>query len=203
MRMKIVLAGLIMVMVPLFMGCQISPSDKWPAILTWENVYNFDTTVTLNALGLPSFTVIDSSVETTVTVRTYHINQDFSVRIVVDRIVAEALAFSVEELEPLGSVLLLDDDPGFWLLDPAEGIYIPGSGAPPQGNVNLVINWEVPKAADSKFFQTLIPEISSEPIYLLVTREDFFYRCIVEDAGGRTDSYNFQLTGYTIIGEEE
>lgn len=211
MRYPIMRLSLLLLLVPLLMSCSIEPQDKWPVITDW--------TVTPGNLNvelvgppdyaLPHIIVPEPQLKLEVTVRTYNANQTFTARVMIERIRREfwlidpltgALLADGEEDYPFDYFTTPVDEPvDFPHGDPTEpivwdglkGEYVSGSGEPPWGETKISFfvrpNWFPIWKQDW---------LDYDPHYQLnkeTNRYMYLFKVIMEDSGGRTDTFSFEL----------
>jgi hypothetical protein len=171
--------GLLILLIPFLISCQMKPEDKWPVITSHTVTADFTITAK-NVSGIFQFTVKDRSADLKFQIRTYNANQGWKTKVIlegVDRYIGgSVVSLPITELSAL---------------DGLTGTYVTNSGHPPQGVVELSLTFEpnyFPLTLDEWFNGTTL---TNQYIY--------HYRLIVEDMGGRTDTITFNIVSTLSI----
>jgi hypothetical protein len=192
-------------------GCQFEPEDKWPVIVTWDVSANLNIKCSRKG-GVITLKVPDSKVDVFVDVRTFNANQQFTVKTLLQRVrkeytvyypgvyVSKFVDLPPDELttptdDPLDDPFTDPTEPFVW--DGLVGTYQAGSGHPPQGVTQLKYffypAWLPLYATAWYWTEDRYPALANRYVYL--------FEVIIEDAGGRTDTFDFTLSS-TLIFEE-
>ncbi len=192
-RYKIAYMVLLLVIVPLLGSCEVTPQDKWPVIVTYATPEGVICTLKIEeTLGIPyiEYTLPELIVETDV--RTYHSTQDFTVRIWQTDITRTMTMY--EGGLPVGTVCLVMPTDIRYEEDHIKGEYI--SGDPPQGIVRLKLglsDFPVPgSVTDWIDYEQL--ETGGLALESITYQYVYHYRYMLEDAEGRTDTFEFSIT---------
>lgn len=201
---------LLIVIMPILVSCNIQPEDKWPVITDWKCTGDLDVVFfTSDSIGIPQVSIANPRISVEVKVRTYNVNQDFTAKIVLERLRWEFFEIhpetgdilSFEEDYPFDSMAMtfdnpIDDPHG----DPTEiieikgikGTYVANSGQPPWGETRLSFFFE-PVWRPTLPIDWVGIDTKTQLQYTTL-RYVFLFKVIIQDAGGRTDSFKFQMT---------
>lgn len=216
MKYQTLFIGLLILMIPFLMGCNdlVQPDDKYPVITNW-NIN--PTSLYVTVVGPPDYVLPHiipvpnpPRVDVTVDIRTYNANQQFTAKVVIERLTRE-LVYE-DPASPTGTTWFEEDYPfdQFGMPvdnpiddphgDPTEtfiwdgliGTYVANSGAPPQGVVEIKFFFE------PSYFPVFLSDwIFTHPDYpgltVQVNRYKYNFKVILEDAGGRSDTFKFRL----------
>jgi hypothetical protein len=197
-RLKFALVGLLIPLIALLSSCNVGPPDKWPDIITWNLAYNYDTTLSFNDAGLPTFSQIDPTADVNIQVRTFNVNQDFRISLSLDRAEEFVQVFD-GNLIPIGSTTRVYQLNERHIVNPAIGTYVPGSGHPPQGITELGLFFEPELVGKERLLVIQDPFTGSVQSIELTMKLTMYYTIIVEDLDGRTDSFEANFVSDTII----
>lgn len=192
-RHKIAYMVLLLVIVPILGGCEITPDDKWPVIVTYATPDGVICTLKIEeTLRIPyiEYTLPELIVETDV--RTYHSTQDFTVKIWQTEISQTMTLY--EKGLPVGTVCVVMPTDLRYEYDHVKGEYI--SGDPPQGIVRLKLclgDFPVPGSVTDWVDYELVEEVGLV-LESITYQYVYHYRYMLEDAEGRTDTFTFSIT---------
>jgi len=175
------------------MGCQITPEDKWPVIVGKTTPNNITVTMELGGILGIIVNIPDFTFEIKTNVRTYHANQDFTVRIWLMEVVEYYTPY-LDNL-PLGTQCRSQPSDWSYAWSPVEGRYI--SGTPPQGIVELAVkpDWvPVPGSVADWVEYERDPDTNALTLKSVTQKYVYHFRVLVEDAAGRSDSFTFEWT---------
>jgi len=182
-RYTILIVGLLLLLVPLLVGCELKPEDQWPVIAGWQVTANLDCAAKLDkktnivTLTLPASTAINLKID----VRTYNANQAFKVTVINQSLRRDFMTGEPPEYFPF---YWTQGDPTVpSTLDWIHAGYVTGSGRPPQGLAEITLGY-------SPAFPTSLSDwwLGGTTV---VNRYSWSFLVIVEDAGGRTDTFEF------------
>ena len=184
-KVKYKIAGfvLILIIVPLLMGCELTPEDKWPVLV--DEIVDADFTVSVTEiedLGLLQFKVVKERVDLTLDIRTFNANQGFKVEIILQDIQQNFTDYT-NPTAPVSYSALMGFIETFKRVS-VTGEYIDGS--PPQGVTELTLYF-----TPSWFPVTFTDWINGA---IITDSYIYYFLVIIEDMDGRTDSFEFQLT---------
>jgi hypothetical protein len=218
-RYQTLFIGLLILLTSFLLSCSndpLQPEDKYPVVTDYNWVANLNVKVTTTPAGW-LLTIPDRMVKMTVRVRTYNANQQFTAHVVLERVtryfevidMLTGLAYEGAEDYPFDNFGTpvdepIDDPHG----DPTEtidwdglvGAYVKDSGAPPQGIVE--IKWF--------FLPKWLPLFTSDWYFIDPTgryakgteRYEYLFKVIMEDMGGRTDTFSFPIGSTLLISED-
>lgn len=192
---------LLVIMLPVMAGCQFTPEDKWP-VVTYTNVAA-DFTVTLEiekTYGIPRLTIPSPAVATTIGVRTYRMNQPWRVDFVLER-VKQVLTVYNEFGLPQAQYEVALPVTEIHRFDSVLGTPQPG-GHPPQGTTELGLNFSVdwfPLGLEDWIQYGIDPVTGAFKIYWITDRYIYYFRAVVEDMDGRTDTFHFEIYSELVI----
>lgn len=161
----------VLILIPLLLGCELKPEDKWPVIA--GEAVNADFTIKLTMsedLGIMQFSVAKDHVDVTLDIRSYNANQGYDVKVILTDIVKC----------PGGSLGMT----GTARFEDLIGTYI--DGKPPQGVSRIGFTFYPPW-----FPLSLADWFDGVNITNGYT---YFFIVIIEDMDGRTDSWEFQVS---------
>lgn len=202
--MKRLTAGLalVLILIPFLASCEFRPEDKWPNITTHEVTANFDVTLEiLEAIGAPRLTIPDRNVDLSIDIVTYHMNQEWTVKVFLYN-VNQVVTFYESNL-PSGTVHNSLPISETHRLDQVNGSVI-GGGHPPQGTTRLSLAYTpdfFPTALSDWIMYTITDEGKLQIEYI-VDRYIYYYRVIVEDSEGRSDTFHYSIISELIIEED-
>lgn len=200
--MKRLTAGLalVLILIPFIASCEIRPEDKWPNITTHEVAANFDVTLEiLEAIGAPRLTIPDRTVDLSIDIVTYHTNQKFTVKIFLYEVV-QTVTFYESNL-PTNTVCVSLPITEVHRADEVTGTVL-GGGHPPQGKTQLRLFYTpdfFPTALSDWISYSITDKIQ---INWITDRYTYNYRVIVEDAEGRSDTFDYSIISQLIIKED-
>jgi len=186
--------ALVLLLIPLVMGCQITPEDKWPLITCWEVTADFDVTLTIEqTLGIPQLKIPDRTIALTIDVQSFNANQGFDITIFLERVDKQYTEFAGSlpggsDTESLPITEIFHESPVF-------GTYL--SGRSPQGVTELKLTLYpcfFPLSVSDWIDYNTDPDTGA---YLglnsISDRFIYLFRVVVKDQGGRSDSFTFDV----------
>ena len=217
MRYQTLFIGLLILLTSFLFSCSndpLQPEDRYPVVTNWAVIpTNLDINVDTTPLGY-LLTIPDRSLKVTVNIRTYNANQQFTAHVILERMtrdfeIIDMVTGAVEEgaedypFDKFGTPTdePINDPHG----DPTEqidwdgliGTYVANSGTPPQGVVEI------------KFF--FIPKylpmwssdwyVTSGTLVKVTSHYEYNFKVIMEDMGGRTDSFDIPIGSTLIISD--
>ncbi len=193
MRYHVALLALIVLIVPMLVGCEITPQDKWPTITNWATTEDKKVVLTIDLTTLiPTLNLPPSGVDVIADVRTYHTNQYFTCIILTESWSRNKTVF-VGGI-PAGSVT------NSWLGGPqfrkerVQGTYVCDSGKPPQGTTRLALGMCYPVPAGIQDWIGYHIEGGRPVLDYLGERYTYNLRYLLEDAEGRSDTFTFSFS---------
>ena len=202
--MKRLTAGLalVLILVPFLASCEIRPEDKWPNITDHEVTADFDVTLELlEQIGVPTLKIPNREVELTIDLVTYHMNQGFTVKIFLYE-VAQVITYYEDNLpgDTTSGVLPVSE---VHRRDNVIGSDI-GGGHPPQGTTQLSLKYTPCFFPDAlgDWISYSISDQGGFQINWITDRYIYYYRVIVEDAEGRSDTFTYQIISELIIEDD-
>ncbi len=195
MKYQLIGFALVILLIPLVMGCQITPEDKWPLITHWETTANFDVTLKLGeALGIPQLTIPDRTIGLTIDVQSFNANQGFDVTIFLERIDRGYTVYN-QAMMPGDSFQQSLPITEIFHEGPVFGTYL--SGNSPQGVTELVMtvypDYFPLSISDWIDYETNPDTGALEGINSVTDRFIYLFRVVVKDQGGRSDSFTFDV----------
>jgi len=124
-----------------------------------------------------------------VDVRTYNANQAFKATIILDSIWREGIYLPTGDV--IGGYLLPDDFTKPDIIDRMQGSYVADSGNPPQGISELSFSF-LPRF----FPDSMVAWFDGSNLFLHYILN---FKVVIEDAGGRTDTFDLRLDSNLII----
>jgi hypothetical protein len=170
------------------LGCETKPEDRWPVITTWSVTADLTVSASIDTTsGLITVTPPDSKVKIHTVIRTFNANQQFTAKVVLQNVVKD-----YSNIYPDGTVIsetsvLTLSSLATW--DGIVGTYVAGSGQPPQGEVTIdlfVVPSFIPLSINDWYVKT--PTFTE-----LTTLYTYNFLVIMEDMGGRTDTFDFTV----------
>jgi hypothetical protein len=194
--------ALILLLVPLFIlnvGCEITPEDQWPVITSWDVSANYDVTLTIvKPYGIPQLTVPDRNIKITVDVRTYNASQAWDARIFLESV--DQVYTQYENNLPGSQYQTTLPVTENYRIEGVAGDYVANSGKPPQGVVELVLNWApqfFPLSVNDWLIYSTDQTTGGLVVDKISDRYVYRFRVILFDQGGRSDSFTFDV--YSIL----
>jgi hypothetical protein len=200
---KRLIAGLalVLIVVPFLVSCEIRPEDKWPNITTYAVTANFDVKLEiLKAIGAPRLTIPDREVDLSIDIVTYNANQKFTVKIFLYDVIQQVTYY--EANLPTDTVYFALPITETHRIDQVTGSYL-GGGHPPQGKTQLNLFY-TPGFFPTELADWINYDVIGGMIQInwITDRYIYYYRVIVEDAEGRSDTFAYSVISELIIEED-
>ncbi len=191
--------SLFLLLIPLLLfGCdRIGPEDKWPVV---ANVtVNANPNVTLEfieGIGAPRLTVGNRNVEVQLDVRSFNAGQEWKVTTFLERVDRYWTTYddNLPEASFSQKIAILES----FYTDHIVGSY--QGGLPPQGTVRLTVHLALgwfPECIDDWISYSIIED--KFVIHWLTDRYVYYFRTVVEDLEGRSDTFTFELYSILIV----
>lgn len=196
-RFRFAILGLIILLIPFVVGCEVGPEDKWPVVVGWTIESNLDVAAEQSEdFGIISLKLGSDTVKTTIQVRTYNVNQDFKFTFLLERLSSSTTEYAGGF--PTDTIIADKTFSEFYTIEHQKGTF--KSGKQPQGIVEFALSFKPQFNFESigNWLNTVDdPELGT--IFYVTDYYDFRYRVIVEDADGRTASFYFDVTSKLLV----
>jgi hypothetical protein len=191
---KILYITLLLLVLPSAWSCNVQPPDKWPTIVGTDVTADLDVHYTIDALGIVTVNVPDPTITIKVDVRTYNMNQGFKITTIMQNASNEFVVIAPEGIySGAGSSTDFNQT---WVGENMSGTYVQDSGEPPQGTTE--ITYTIMPDRLPTLYQDWFATVNGSPMQ--VTRYVFHFIVLIQDAGGRSDTFDFELQSKLVAG---